>query len=360
MNSAKKSARTDDTSFPVITGADGHKYVDPLESGGKYLVRKYDVPDVSDLPAMRNLIKDFEQRFLHFVDRGYNVTKTSPEKLDRYIEDERDLLQEIANQRKSSNNPAFEKDTEEQTKRWLGTALIGRSMRLMRHYLKQKEVGADNAKLEDIFQRVKSDMQEFNQLDVSLRGKRGYLDDDTAIKEMIGEPQKLFIACVLGQDQPIKDFYDGRYLKIANAMRTIDEAQNAVAGVLTMDRKIQATFKGMAEAAKHKIQIQHGDKDYPELDKRYMALRDDAQALIGKQINELAVAFDKVGTRLKPAREAAAKKVANEVHALTCMKHATDIIYDIAVTRNPRDIGVKQLNLEIAVADLSKPAHLAR
>lgn len=360
MSAAKKAVRTDDTKYPVITGADGHKYVDPLESGGQYLVRKYDAADVSDLPAMRGLIKDFEQRFLHFVDRGYNVTKTSPDKLEAYIQHERSVLKDIEAQRKGSGNADYQKETEELTKRWLGTALVGRSMRLMRHYLKQKELGADDAKLDDLQKRVSSDMGEFDRLGISLRGKRGYLDDDTAIKEMIGEPQKLFIASVLGNDQPIKDFYDGRYLKVASAMKSIDETQNSVAGILTTNRKIETTFKEMAKAAKNKIQIQHGDPDYPELDKRYMALRDDAQALIGERMNELAVAFNKVGTSIKPAREAAASKAAKEVQALTCLKQATDIIYDVAVTRNPRDMGVKQLNLEIAVAGLTKPAHLAR
>jgi len=161
MNSAKKAEKTSDTRYPVIIADDGQKYVDPLESGGKYLVRKYDVPELNDLEAFRGMLKDFEQRFLRNVSRGESVARTSPNKLDEYIEKERTGLNEV--RQKLDADPSNDKLQAEESvvKRWLATAILARAMRLSKYHIKLRTSDVtDTQQLDEIKDRMINEAKE--------------------------------------------------------------------------------------------------------------------------------------------------------------------------------------------------------
>lgn len=349
MNSAKKAKKTSDTIYPVIIGNDGNKYVDPLQSDGKYLVRKYDVPELDDLEAFRSMLKDFEQRFLRNVSRGDFVAATSPEKLNHYIDKEREALKVI-----QMANAGPEKDEklqaqEDVTKRWLATALLARAMRLSKYHIKLRKAGTqDPAELDPIKESIIKDTLEVMSLDPDLRNKRGHADSDGIIAEMPGEPRNIFVASTADSKDLMKLFYDNRYLKVAESMRSIDKAVAAVARITARHPELRTSLREMGETAKHKIQILHNDSDYPAIDLAYIAARDKTHGLIGEAMKE---AVSKSGQAVGHIGRMKAKKYESLASDMTLIKQAADLIYDSALTRNGRDNGVAELKLAVKAAE---------
>jgi hypothetical protein len=339
------------TKFPIVE-VGGKDYVDPNFNNPtlcrKYLVRHYDVAETKSLNPYLSLVRDFELRFLHYVDRGYNIIGTKEDKLNTYIDKERAIV--------NSQDPQVSEGEKLLAARWLYTALIGRALKTARKHISERIENGDTNKNkaaleklevsifgnmhqeEDPKKQVAGDYIEALGLTTPLR-KRGYVDIDDTIGEMIGEPFKLFMASKqfnpeasrednLPALNALQEFYDARYTKIADAMKSIDDAALAVSGVTRRYKEFKVPMNILVRTTKEKIQLQHGDQDYEAADRHYMIARNQVQEMITAR--ELGLSKE-IGQDNAPTRRAP------EFRALETLQAAKDLIYDIAVTHEKRD-----------------------
>lgn len=332
--------------MPIVE-KEGKLYADPLHSGGTYLVPQYELPSPGDLKGFLPLLKDFQQRFLHFVDRGYTLNKAHPKMIDSYIEREREALK--------GDMP---EDVRQLTMRWLKTALINRSMRNAVTHVEermQEPEAIDQEKLNMLSRSIRQDTIEALQIPVGLRGKRGYVDDDGVLAEMLGEPQKLFLASLPTSPPDAMDaFNQTRCTKIAQAMECMDEVLHTVSAIVEKYPEFEQPMKKMVKHAKVKIGLQHGRPGYFEADKDYINARDHIHSLISGRQESILQREAALPAPLKRKGTGEMRNIISEMHGMAVIKDATDLVYDMAVTRDPRHKGLEWLKMQVKALDMLK------
>lgn len=329
-----KKTATYSTNFPVVE-KDGHTLVDPYhdkpEIAGKYLVRYYAVPETPSLDFYYNGVRDFEKRFLNFVDRGYNIAKVKKETLNRYIEKEQSVL----------DNPKISEGERELATRWICTAKTARMAKAAREHLHLRiEEGekADPTKLKQLEQQINDDYLAVIMSPLRPLRKGGGIDIDDTTGEMMGEPYKMFTASLTNNADMVKQFFDARYVKTAQTMRSIDNACDAISGITARYKEYKKPVQEMAAAAKDKVQLQHSDPDYQAADRRFMIARNHLRNMIAQERLVLEKEADegKSLTRKAP-----------RINALDRLDEATSLMYDLTITHYPRDKSVKSLAIKV-------------
>lgn len=188
-----------------------------------YWIRYYKVPENS-LATKHLLIKALTRRAFHLTEKGIN---TPGEKLNEA-------------------RKAYEEETDPNKKRINGAMLAGALFNRASDIFtvsvelaeKGIEIGSDNS-LRKLSAEYFTESLEFGKYVKHYSGDEG-------IDEVWGEPLKAFT-------QPVSEFYKSRYIKIANAMRAIDE--------------ISAKLKTTLENSANYIEICQLINDYSEVAK---------------------------------------------------------------------------------------------
>jgi hypothetical protein len=199
-----------------------------------YWIKLYE-PPADTLAAKKSLIQALTRRLFNHVEHGLNIPGTRLEEARR----------------------AFDGESDPQKKRVKGAMLAGalfnRAADVFQKVVELQAMGvviaADNA----LMQQCGSHLQEALSLGRMVLHRSG----EEGIDELWGEPFKAFAF-------PIEEFYRSRYLKIAQAMRAIDQVALHLIGTL----EGQSLFTGLlplledfVTAAKAKCETLHTDTD---------------------------------------------------------------------------------------------------
>jgi hypothetical protein len=209
-----------------------------------YWIKLYE-PPADTLAAKKSLIQALTRRLFNHVEHGLNIPGTRLEEARR----------------------AFDAEPDPQKKRVKGAMLAGalfnRAADVFQKVVELQALGvvidADNG----LMQQCGSHLQEALALGRMVLHRSG----EEGIDELWGEPFKAFAF-------PIEEFYRSRYLKIAQAMRAIDQ----VAADLLHTVDGQGLFAGVApsirdfvDAAKAKCETLHTDTDIFEVWSTFVA-----------------------------------------------------------------------------------------
>jgi hypothetical protein len=199
-----------------------------------YWIKLYE-PPADTLAAKKSLIQALTRRLFNHVEHGLNIPGTRLEEARR----------------------AFDAETDPAKKRVKGAMLAGalfnRAADVFQKVVELQAlgvvIGADNA----LMQQCGSHLQEALSLGRMVLHRSG----EEGIDELWGEPFKAFAF-------PIEEFYRSRYLKIAQAMRAIDQVAEQLVTTMTG----QSLFAGLVpliedfvESAKSKCETLHTDVD---------------------------------------------------------------------------------------------------
>jgi len=188
-----------------------------------YWIRYYAPPDES-LAAKKKLLDALTRRTFHHTEAGIN---TPGGKL------------ELARQ-------AYNEETDPARKRvnaaMLAGALFNRATDLFTTIVELEETGVKVSQNNELMQQCSSCFQEALELGKLVKHHSGH----EGVDELWGEPLKVFTL-------PIADFYQSRYVKIAQTMRDIDkicERMNKVLTEIYAFEKITPLIDEFAETAK--------------------------------------------------------------------------------------------------------------
>jgi hypothetical protein len=199
-----------------------------------YWIKLYE-PPADTLTAKKSLIQALTRRLFNHVEHGLNIPGTRLEEA----------------------RAAFDAETDPAKKRVKGAMLAGalfnRAADVFQKVVELQAlgvvIGADNA----LMHQCGSHLQEALSLGRMVLHRSG----EEGIDELWGEPFKAFAF-------PIEEFYRSRYLKIAQAMRAIDQAAVQLLDTMTG----QSLFVGLVpliqnfvDAAKAKCETLHTDVD---------------------------------------------------------------------------------------------------
>lgn len=326
-----------------IVEISGRKYVEvPLRDKEKstdgqevlktYRVRHYEQPRPEKLDSYAHLMVDFEKRFFRNVDRGHEILGVA--NIDEYIKQKRAAY-------KKAQEP--EKELEGCM---LHTALIRRAVdNALRHIRLRigestSEETADPLKrkeLEVLYTSINSDFLETLNLP-KLRLNRGQPDTDEVVREMVGEPFRVFTASISHSPEAIGEFYRTRYLKTAQAMECIDTVVNTMAQLDVektgyRHQHTQETLEKFAHAARERMQLQRSDPDFHAADVALRSIR-----------NEIQDALYNAGKEAPPhlPRDRKNRETGNPL-AGALVKNAVNLIYDVAMTRDAQNHRAQEL-----------------
>jgi len=197
-----------------------------------YWIRRYEVPADQDA-ARRELIDGLTKRVFHHTEPGINTPghklKNAREAYDREEEPERKRV-----------NAAM-----------LAGALLNRGSDIFGMIFHMKQRGIEITDNNELLLECESCFLEALDLGKQVRHYSG----EEGLDELWGEPLKVF-------STPIAEYYESRYIKIAQTMAAIDEIADELALVL----RSGAAFEGaeprlvaFATAAKHEIETMKTD-----------------------------------------------------------------------------------------------------
>ncbi len=202
---------------PTLVPQDGaRKVIDGKECiyYDGYWIRYY-APPRESLTAKRRLIEHLSRRLVHHTEVGIN---TPGEKLELA---RRAYLAQQDPTRKRVNAAM------------LAGALFNRATDIFTIIVDLQEKGVHIGPDDSLMRQCGQYFQEALALAANVRHYSGH----EGIDELWGEPLKAFT-------MSIKDFYQSRYIKIAQTMRDIDRVASALVQVLEQDR----AFEGVADA----------------------------------------------------------------------------------------------------------------
>lgn len=194
---------------------------------------KYYEPPADNLEAKRRLIRALTRRLFNHVEHGLN----------------------IPGNRLDEARWAYEREPDPERKRVAGAMLAGalfnRAADIFTKVVELQELGVEIIPDDALIHQCGECLQEALKLGHLVRHRSG----DEGLDELWGEPFKAFSV-------PIEDFYQSRYLKIAQTMRQIDR----IADVMVDTFGGEATFRGielhireLADAAKEKCETLRTD-----------------------------------------------------------------------------------------------------
>jgi len=197
-----------------------------------YWIRKYEVPADQDA-ARLELIDGLTKRVFHHTEPGIN---TPGHKLE-------------------SARAAYEREEEPERKRvnaaMLAGALLNRGSDIFGMIFRMKQKGIEITDNNELLLECESCFLEALDLGKQVRHYSG----EEGLDELWGEPLKVF-------STPIPQYYESRYIKIAQTMAAIDEIAKKLSQVLDTSRAFESgklQLRAYAVAAKHEIETMKTD-----------------------------------------------------------------------------------------------------
>ncbi len=197
-----------------------------------YWIKCYE-PPADTLDAKKRLIHALTRRLFNHVEHGINIPGI----------------------RLDEARQAYERETDPERKRvngaMLAGALFNRAADIFTKVVELQGVGVKIATDDALMNECGQCLLEALELGRMVRHRGG----DEGIDELWGEPFKAFSV-------PVEDFYESRYLKIAQTMRDIDLIADALVDTLGGDKlypAIEPRIRELADAAKHKCETLRTD-----------------------------------------------------------------------------------------------------
>jgi hypothetical protein len=199
-----------------------------------YWIKTYVVPSDS-LQVKKGLIEALTRRLFNHTEHGLNIPGT----------------------RLGEARHAYEKETDPSKKRIKGAmyagAMFNRATEIFTHLVDLQAAGVEIKSSNDLMRECGRCLQEALGLCRLVLHRSG----EEGIDEMWGEPFRAFSI-------PLEDFYNSRYLKMAQAMRDVDRIADVMVATLTplpMFVGIEPVIRECAAAARSKIETLRTDPD---------------------------------------------------------------------------------------------------
>jgi hypothetical protein len=197
-----------------------------------YWIKCYE-PPADSLDAKKRLIQALTRRLFNHVEHGINIPGIRLDEARR----------------------AYERETDPQRKRVKGAMLAGslfnRAADIFTKVVELQTVGVKIAPDDALMHECGQCLLEALDLGRMVRHRGG----DEGIDELWGEPFKAFSI-------PVEDFYESRYIKIAQTMRDIDRIADALVDTLKYEGVfpgIEPRIRELTEAAKRKCETLRTD-----------------------------------------------------------------------------------------------------
>ncbi|MCP5150885.1 MAG: hypothetical protein H6983_21335 [Ectothiorhodospiraceae bacterium] len=197
-----------------------------------YWIRHY-APPRETLAAKKRLIEHLSRRLFHHTEVGIN---TPGENLERA-------------------RKAYEREQDPARKRVAGAMLAGalfnRATDIFTTLVDLQQKGVEISPSNELMRQCEQYFQEALALGKSVKHYSGH----EGIDELWGEPLKAFV-------MPLKDFYESRYIKIAQTMRDIDRVAGRLRALLASERGfagIDPLIREFADAAKLESETMRSD-----------------------------------------------------------------------------------------------------
>lgn len=197
-----------------------------------YWIKHYE-PPADSLDAKKHLIQALTRRLFNHVEHGINIPGLRLDEARR----------------------AFEREMDPERKRVAGAMLAGalfnRAVDIFTKVVELQSVGVTIAPDDALMHQCGQCLLEALELGRMVRHRSG----DEGLDELWGEPFKAFSI-------PVEDFYESRYLKIAQTMRDIDRIADALVDTLVGEGlfpRIEPRIRELADAARHKCEILRTD-----------------------------------------------------------------------------------------------------
>jgi len=197
-----------------------------------YWIKRYEPPENS-LAAKKQLIEALTRRLFNHMEHGINVP----------------------GQRLSEVREAYETERDAGKKRVKGAMLAGalfnRAADIFKKVVELQECGVEIREDDALMHECGRCLMEALEFGKTVKHRSG----DESIDELWGEPFKAF-------SMPIEDFYESRYIKIAQTMREIDQIGQTLARCLeagSLFAGVEPSIKTFTEAAKAKCETLRTD-----------------------------------------------------------------------------------------------------
>jgi hypothetical protein len=197
-----------------------------------YWIKVYD-PPADTLQAKKRLIEALTRRLFNHVEHGLNIPGIRMEEARR----------------------AYQTETDAAKKRVKGAMLAGalfnRATEVFTKIVELQALGVEIGHSNALMRQCGEHLKEALELGKMVLHRSG----DEGIDELWGEPFKAFA-------YPIEDFYESRYLKIAQTMKAIDQIAGelvATFGPLPMFTGIEVVIRDFASAARIKSETLQTD-----------------------------------------------------------------------------------------------------
>jgi hypothetical protein len=216
-----------------------------------YWIKCYE-PPADSLDAKRRLIEALTRRLFNHVEHGINIPGIR-------LDEARDH---------------YNRETDPERKRvkggMLAGALFNRAADIFTKAVELQALGVEIAPDDALMRQCGQYLTEALDLGRLVRHRGG----DECIEEMWGEPFKAFSI-------PVEDFYESRYIKIAQTMRDIDRIAGALVEALDasgMFFDVAPRVRELARAAKVKCETLRTDPDIFEVWSAYVVAAERLQA----------------------------------------------------------------------------------
>jgi hypothetical protein len=203
-----------------------------------YWVKTYPVP-ADTLEAKKDLIAALTRRLFNHTEHGLNVPGTRLDEARR----------------------AYDQETDPARRRikggMLAGALFNRATGIFTQLVEIQKLGVQIQSDNPLMRTCGEHLKEALELGKLVRHRSG----EEGIDELWGEPFKAFLL-------PLENFYESRYLKIAQTMRDIDAIAEALIGTfadLTAFPGLEQSVREFAAAAKVKTETLRTDPDLFEV-----------------------------------------------------------------------------------------------
>lgn len=217
-----------------------------------YWMRYYPPPPES-LEAKKRLIEALTRRLFNHVEHGINIPGIRLEEARR----------------------AYERETDPARKRvngaMLAGALFNRAADIFTKLVEMQEVGVRIEPDNSLMRQCGDYLLEALELGRAVRHRGG----DEGIDELWGEPFKAF-------SQPIKTFYESRYIKIAQTLRDVDRITRALTAAFAGNPQYPTLAPLMAEfaaAATRKCETLRTDEEIFDIWPTFVVARERLRSL---------------------------------------------------------------------------------
>lgn len=197
-----------------------------------YWIKRYEPPSDS-LEAKKRLIHALTRRLFNHVEHGINIPGIR-------LDEARDAYKRETDSKRKRVNGAM-----------LSGALFNRAADIFTKVVELQSLGVAIAPDDALMHECGQCLLEALELGRMVRHRGG----DEGIDELWGEPFKAFSI-------PVEDFYDSRYIKIAQTMRDIDRVADALVDTMIGEGLfpcIEPRIRELADAARHKCETLRTD-----------------------------------------------------------------------------------------------------